>query len=478
MNAKQKYLTKKEKLIIGLCSLGQFLVVLDASIVNIALPALKQQFEIGSHTLQWIVNIYTILFASLLLVGGVLSDSFGSKKILTAGAIIFGSVSLLAGFSQSEETLIAYRAIQGASAGLIAPSTLSIIASTFSNNKVLKGKAFGIWGATASAGGAVGVILGGAITEWLSWSWVFWINVPLVLILLLLVQNSPLEEQRTKQHIIAMRSVAVVLLAACALMVFIYSALLLSHNDSQLSHGLLGFSIAILLIYIFWKMQRLLPDPVIPPSLLKSPSVVLGNITALVSSGSIFSTYYFLTIQMQGMLNFSPVEIGLNYLPMTIMMFISARLAGSYLLSKLGSHFLNSLGLFIAGIGLLLLGLASFLEETNVPIIIFTTLLIGIGQGIITTSSSMIATTGIDWKYYGVASGLVNTSRQVGGAMLLGSIVAMVSGLYGGEMFNNSRSYSLAFLLAGILPAALAIIFFLVALFTPKKKHEEIDGGK
>ncbi|MBP3089099.1 MFS transporter [Corynebacterium sp. sy017] len=466
--------SKVGKLILTLCSLGQFLVVLDASIVNIALPSFRQEFDMSGDSLQWLINIYTILFAALLLVGGVLSDAFGSRKVLLAGSLIFGTVSLLAGFSQNETTLIIFRALQGASAGLIAPSTLSIIASTFAGNGSLRGKAFGIWGATASAGGAAGVIFGGVITQWLSWHWVFWVNVPLVVVLLFLIWKVPMGgNERSGNILLALRSVGVVVIAAFALVVLIYSALLLSSGDTKVAYGLIGFVIAVVLIAMFWVIQTRLKNPVIPPALFKSSSVVLGNVTALVSSGSIFATYYFLTLQMQESLGFSPIEIGLSYLPMTVLMFFSARLAGGFLSAKMGGYVTNCLGLLVAGIGLLLLALASLFHSSNLLIVIMATLLLGIGQGIITTSSSMLATTGIDWKFYGIASGLVNTSRQVGGALLLGSIVAVVSGAHGDKMFESYSAYSLAFFLAAVSPILLSVAAFIMkARFSSSKANQ------
>ena len=468
--------TRSDLFVLLICSLGQFIVVLDASIINIALPTFRQDLNFTATELQWAINSYTVLFASLLIVGGYLSDTFGPRIILIIGSLVFGLTCLVAGLIPEPMPLIVCRAVQGISAGLIAPATLSIIALRFGQNADLRGKAYGTWGAVASAGGAVGVLMGGIITQWLSWQWIFWINIPFLAMLLLFVRRVGDTTAKRGSQRVAISGLAAATIAAVGLFLVILSLVQISSMRNSYI-GLLEFCIAILLLFVFWKYQSNLESPIIPKILLKSSDVIIGNSSALVSSGSIFVTYYFLTILMQAVLGYSHLKTGVAYLPMTVAMFVFARVAGAKMTPRLGGINTNIIGLSVSGIALLVIALSIYLGSTSYfPWLFVASVLLGVGQGIITTSSSMLATEGVDWKFAGTASALVNSSRQVGGALLLAIIVSALSAFYdGNDMLASKTSYIYAISAAAAVLLLSAVVFFFINL---KRSNYEGDDAK
>lgn len=459
---KEKF-TRSDYIVLTACCLGQFLVILDASIINVALPTLKNVFNFDSIGLQWVVNSYTLLFAAMLLVGGLLADTFGSKKVLVCGSIVFGLASGFAGIADTPLAIVVCRAIQGGSAGIIAPATLSIIAIRFGRSNSLRGIAFGTWSAVASAGGAAGVIFGGLIAQYFSWEWIFWINIPVVILLLVLTLfNNDDYGTKVGTYSLLLKSVGATSLGAFSLFLIILSALTFSSGTSLIL-GMVGLAISAVLMKIFWTIQIKISKPVIPNDLLRSKSTVIGNVTALVGSGSIFMTYYFLTLFMRYMFDYSPLETGFAYLPMTLAMFFSAKFVGTFLVNKYSSYNINILGLLMAGSGLFFVLFAMIWVRSYFPALFIGVIILGIGQGVITTTSSMLGTEDVDRRHAGAASAVINASRQVGGALSLGIVVAVLETVYSpvGDILSNNSTYVYALFAASTLPILLSFILIL-----------------
>jgi len=401
-----------------LCT-AEFLIIMDTSIIGVALPAIKADLGYTQSGLQWIFNAYVILFGGFLLLGGRLSDLFGARKIFMWGFAILTSASLLAGIAWSEATLNIGRALQGLGSAFIAPAALTLVLSKFTDPKELN-KALGFWGASAAAGGSAGVFLGGAITEWLSWHWIFLINIPIGIIVLLR-SRSLLFTGDTRKGKVDMTGA---ILATAALILMVY-AIISSENegwDSVHTIGLLAVSLA--LLFAFYILQKQKSEPLMPLSIFKVPNLSAGNIVMALLAAAWIPLWFFLNLYLQQTLHYSAFNSGLALLPMTLaIMFLMVGVTGK-LVAKFGFKSNMIVGLLVLAASLILFSQVPT-GGTFVADVLPASLLGALGMSLTYIPGTVASMSGAKPEETGLASGLVNTSYQVGSALGLAIIVAI-----------------------------------------------------
>src|SRR5918995_541301 len=333
---------------LGIISLAQFLIILDTSIIGVALPTIQQHFGFSQADLQWIFNAYVIVFGALLLLGGRLSDIIGQKKIFIIGFLTLTIASVIAGLAPSGVILIVARALQGIGSALIAPSALSMVVSLFGNNKLEMNKAMGIWGASAPAGGTAGVFLGGIITAWVDWSWVFLINVPIGLAVLALTPKLLPIGVKQKGKIDYTGALSI----TGALVLLVY-AIVTGNDIGWMSVQTISLlSIAGTMFALFLNIQRRKKEPLIPLSIFRIPNLLASNIAMALLGASWIPMWFFLNLYLQQVLNYGPFESGLALLPMTAMIMVLMINTTPRLMSRFGikRNLVMGLGLLATGL--------------------------------------------------------------------------------------------------------------------------------
>ena len=420
MTTEAEYREKRWWALALLC-MTQFMVVLDASIVNIALPSIGEDLGFTQENLSWIVNGYILTFGGFLLLGGRMADLLGRRRVFMAGLIVIAVASLFAGFASNEGQMIAARAAQGLGAAIIAPSALSIVATLFTDGSE-RNKALGAWGAVAGSGGAAGVLLGGVLTDGLGWEWVLWVNVPVALIVLALTPRllgESRNEGQTRNFDVAG---AVTVTAALSVLVYAIVDAGQAGWGSTQTIGLLAASAA--LFGIFAVIETRSEAPLVPFRIFKLRTLTGANVVGLLVGASLFSMFFFVTLYMQDVLGYSPIKTGLSYLPLSVAIILSAGIA-SQLVTKIGFKPVLAMGMGLIAIGLFWFSQisagGSFTSDILGPSVIAA---IGLGFSFVPTT--IAAVSGIQDREQGLASGLINTSQQIGGAIGL-AILASVA---------------------------------------------------
>ena len=326
MSDARDYLERRWWALALLC-MTQFMVVLDASIVNIALPTIGREVGISQENLSWVVNAYVLTFGGFLLLGGRMADLLGRRRIFMAGLVIVAVASLFAGFAPNEGVLIAARAAQGLGAAIIAPSALSIVTTIFRDGSE-RNKALGAWGAVAGSGGAAGVLLGGVLTDGLGWEWVLWVNVPVALVVLALTPGLIPESRSESQTRTFDMAGAVTVTAGLSLLVYAIVDAESAGWGSTKTIGLLAAAVA--LLGIFTLIERRSEAPLVPFSIFRKRTLTGANAVGLMVGGSLFAMFFFITLYMQQVLGYSPIKAGLSYLPLSLAIIISAALPHSW----------------------------------------------------------------------------------------------------------------------------------------------------
>ena len=408
--------------LLALLALSQFVVVLDASITNVALPSIGDDLGISRDSLSWVVNAYTLTFGGFLLLGGRLADILGRRRVYMAGLVLFGAASLVGGFSQTEGMLIIARAVQGLGAALLSPAGLSILTSVFREGAE-RNKALGVWGAVAGAGGAAGVLLGGILTEYLSWRWVLFVNVPIAVGAVLaaprLVPESRDERQRNGFDVAGAFTVT------AGLAVLIY-ALVDANSAGWGSAQTIGLLVlAAVLLVSFVAIESRTSDPLVPFDVFKNRTRTGAYATGLLVGASLFSMFFFISLYMQQVLGWDALKSGLAYLPLAVTIIISAGVA-SVLVTKIGFKPVVIAGLLFIAAGLILFSRisagGSFLGD-----VLFPSLLAALGLGFSFVPVTIGGTTAISQDEAGLASGLINAGQQVGGALGLAILAALAT---------------------------------------------------
>lgn len=401
-----------------LCA-AQFMVIMDTSIIGVALPAIQNDLNYAPSGLQWIFNAYVIIFGGVLLLGGKLSDLYGPKNIFMWGFGILTAASLLTGLAWSEMSMNVGRGLQGLGAALIAPSALTLLMTIFTDPKELA-KAFGFWGASAAAGGSAGVFLGGLLTQYLSWRWTFFINIPLGLIVMIAGASLLVAGRKQKGAIDYIGAI----LVTAATMVTVYTLVMVDKNGWTSGATLILFATALALFIAFITVQRKSSAPLLPLSIFKVPNLSSGNIVMALMAGAWIPLWFYLNLYLQQSLHYSAFASGLALLPMTFAIMVLMVGVTGKLIAKFGYKLNLILGLLSLTASLVWF---SFVPENGdfLTHVLGASLLGAIGMSLAYIPGTMAAMSGAKPEEAGVASGLVNTTYQVGSAIGLAIAVAI-----------------------------------------------------
>ncbi|MDP1847424.1 MAG: MFS transporter [Solirubrobacteraceae bacterium] len=399
-------------LILFVIAIAQLMVVLDATVVNIALPSAQEALQFTNDQRQWVITAYALAFGSLLLLGGRIGDLFGRKRAFVVGLGGFAGASALGGMAQSFEVLIAARALQGVFGALLAPAALSILTTTFTDPQE-RGKAFGVFGAVAVGGAAIGLILGGVLTQYLNWRWCLYVNlafaVPAALAAMPLLHNEIAEHR-------ARIDVPGALTATGGLFAVVYG-LANSETNGWADATTIGMLVAsVVLLSAFVVIQTRSANPLLPLRVVLDRDRG-GSFLAMVLTGAgMFGVFLFLTYYLQQNLGFTPIQTGFAFLPMTFSIVIAATSSSTKLLPKIGPRPLIGGGMLLAAIGMATMtsiGVDTAYASHVLPGI----LIIGAGMGMVFASAMATATFGVQPGDAGVASAMVNTTQQIGGSI-------------------------------------------------------------
>jgi EmrB/QacA subfamily drug resistance transporter len=443
------------------------MVVLDATITNVALPAIQEDLGFSNGDLQWVVNGYTLLFGGFLLLGGRAGDLFGRKKLFLAGLAVFSLASLLCGLANSSGTLIAARALQGLGAALLSPAALSIITTTFEEGPD-RTKALGVWGAIAAGGGAFGLLLGGVLTESLSWEWIFFVNVPIG-IGAFVASSRFVPESRLAER--SGFDLTGAVLATTGLVLLTYAIVKTEawgFGDAR-TLGLAGLAIALLALFVVTERRH--RAPLVRLGIFRVRSLAAANASMLLVAGGLFAFFFFGSLYLQQVKGYSALDNGVAFLPMTAGIVIGSGLA-SVLIRRFGVKPVLVGGLLTAAVGMLLMTRLTP-ESSYAGGMLPGLALIALGMGNTFVPLTLTATTNLGADDQGLASGIFNTAQQVGGALglaILSTIAteatsSQLSGAAGGvtpavrnaalvEGFTSAFTVGAGLMIAGALLAA------------------------
>jgi len=452
--------TRRGALTLALLLLVQFLDFLDVSIVNVALPSIKHELGFSAQSLQWVVSGYVLTYGGFLLLGGRAADLFGRRRILVAGLILFALASLAGGAAHAEALLIAARLLQGIGAAMMSPAALSILITTFTNRRE-RNIALGAWAAVPGLAGASGVVLSGALTDGPGWRWIFYLNVPVAILAgvgaLALVSGGRGERKQSSFDL----SGAV--LVTAGMLLLIYTLVRVPDIGWGATQTIGGLAAAAVILVAFVRNERRARDPLVPFSIFRIEGLAAANLTQLISFSGLYSMFFFLSLYMQDVLSYSPMQTGVAYLPLTAGFMVSAGLA-TPLLPRIGTKPVIVAGAVVAAGGLYYLSGAP-VHGTFLRDLLPGMFVVAIGVGAVFTGVTTAATEGVPVDKAGVASGLLNASMQFGGALglalLSGVATSRTDGVLeeGGTLpFALTAGFQRAFLVGTGLVLAAALI--------------------
>jgi EmrB/QacA subfamily drug resistance transporter len=399
-------------LILGVLSVAQLMVVLDATVVNIALPSAQKALHFSNANRQWVVTAYTLGFGSLLLLGGRLSDLFGRRRTLITGLIGFAVASAIGGSAQSFTTLIGARAVQGIFGAVLAPAALSLLTTTFTDPEE-RGKAFGVFGAIAGAGAGIGLLLGGVLTEYLSWRWCLYVNLVFAGVgvggaLLFLSESARPARPRL--------DIPGTVAASAGLFALVYGFSEANRKGWSASSTVGFLAAGVALLAVFLVIERRSTHPLLPLRIVADRNRGGSYLAMLITSIGMFGVFLFLTYYLQQTLAYSPVKTGLAFLPMVGTIMATSTTASTVLLPRIGPRRLVLSGMLLAAIGMVLLAQLSA-NSTYASHVLPALLVLGAGLGLVFSPAINTATLGVEPGDAGVASATVNTAQQVGGSI-------------------------------------------------------------
>ncbi|HEY4826207.1 MAG TPA: MFS transporter [Solirubrobacteraceae bacterium] len=448
--------------ILLLSCLAQFMVVLDVSVVNVALPAIRNALHFSEQDLQWVVNAYTVTFAGFLLLGGRAADLLGRRRVFVAGLTLFSLASLAGGLAETQGMLIAARAAQGLGGAIVAPASLSILTTTFEEGPA-RNRAVGIWGAMGGAGGAAGVLLGGVLTDLLTWRWILFINVPIGLMAAVFAHRYIVE---TRAAAGPKRSfdLAGAFAATLGLSVLVLGIVRTDVTGWGAPSTLALLAAGFVLLAAFVAIEgRVASSPLMPLRIYSSRTLSAANMVVLLVGAAIFAMWFFLSLFLQQVLGYSALRAGLAFLPMTLCI-----VAGSTIASRAVTR-VGPKPILVTGMVAQAAGLALFTRITPsgsyVGQLLAPSLLVAIGIGFAFVPVTIAAVSGVASEEAGLASGLVNTSRLVGGAVGLAILAAIATAHTNTEVQHGVAAHAaltsgfvLAFGIAAAFAAAGAVI--------------------
>jgi EmrB/QacA subfamily drug resistance transporter len=448
---------RRKWLALALLSAVQFMVVLDIAIVNVALPSIKDDLGFSQENLQWVISAYALVFGGFLLLGGRTADVLGRKRIFLAGLVVFTLASLLAGLAWSEGSLIGARAIQGLGAAIISPAALSILSTTFAEGRE-RNIALGVWGAVGGFGAAAGVLLGGILTDALSWEWIFFVNVPVGVLALAL---TPLLLTESRDARVKRFDVPGAVLVTSGLSSLVY-AITQAGEQGWLAGRTLGFfaaAVALLVGFVAWELRH--PEPLMRLGILRVKTVSGANVAGFILGTAMFSMFLMLTLYMQQVLGYSAMKTGVAYLAVAGTAIVWSAVAAQ-LVTRIGVK-----PVLVAGMAFLTAGLVYFTQVSvggsYLGDLLPGFLLIAVGIGFSFVPISIAALAGIQASEAGLASGLINTSQQVGGALGIAALSTIATSrtqdaVSAGTALPNALvdGFTAAFL-AGVIVAGLGV---------------------
>jgi EmrB/QacA subfamily drug resistance transporter len=477
----QTFPQDKKWLALALLALAQFVVVLDASIVNVALPSIGRDLDFSQDNLSWVVNGYTLFFGGFLLLGGRMADLLGRRRMFVAGLVLFALASLAGGLATSPGWLIAARAVQGLGAALLSPAALSLVTVMFSEGAE-RNKALGVWGAVAGSGGAAGVLLGGVLTEYAGWEWVLFVNVPIGIGAAMLAPRL-LPESRNggARHFDVAGAVSV----TTGLSLLVYT-LVDANNAGWLSGQTLGLgAAALVLLGSFVLIETRSAAPLVPFRIFRKRTITGTNVVALLVAMALFSMFFFVSLYMQMVLGYDALEAGLAYLPLAGGIIVSAGIA-SGLVTKFGFKPILVTGLVLTAIGLMWFSQVD-VGGSYVSDILFPSLIAAVGLGFAFVPMTIAAVSGVEPQEAGLASGLINTSQQIGGALglaILASIAnsrtdTLMSAAHG-DPAALPNALTEGFQIAFIVGAGFAVLGALLAstLISSRESREQAQAAR
>jgi EmrB/QacA subfamily drug resistance transporter len=454
--------SRRKWLALALLCTVQFMVVLDIAIVNVALPSIQTDLGFSQENLQWVISAYALMFGGFLLLGGRAADLLGRRRVFLAGIVVFTLASLASGFAWDEGSLIVARAIQGLGAAIISPAALSILMTTFAEGSE-RNTALGAWGAVGAFGAVAGVLLGGILTDLLSWEWIFFVNAPVGIGAFIL---APMLLDESRDATARTFDIPGATLVTSGLVVLVYA--ITQANDygwsSAETIGLFAAAVALLVGFVGWEART--RDPLMPLSIFRLRTLVGANVAGLILGTAMFSMFLMLTLYMQQVLGYSPLRTGVSYLAVAGTAIVWSALAAQ-LVTRVGVK-----PVLVTGMAFLTAGLVYFTQVSvggsYVSDLLPGFLLISVGIGFSFVPISIAALAGVRASEAGLASGLINTSQQIGGALGIAALSSLATSTTADEAaggtalpFALTDGFQAAF--AG--GAAVALVGVLVALF-------------
>lgn len=408
-------------------AIAQLMVVLDASIVNIALPSLQADLGISDANRQWVVTGYTLAFGGLLLLGGRIADFWGRKRAFMTGLLGFAGASALGGVAQNQEMLFGARALQGVFAALLAPAALSLITVTFTDSKE-RAKAFGVYGGLSAGGAAIGLILGGVLTQYASWHWCLLVNVPIAILAFFLAIPNVHESKATGD---TRYDIPGAITSSLGLVSLVYGITQVGELGWSNPTTLAWFGASLVLLASFFVIEGRTSHPLLPMNILLNRNRGASYLTSFIVGAGLFGMFLFLAYFFQGILQYSPIKAGLLFLPFSVGVGISAGIA-SQALPRFGPRYVSFIGLLMASVGMLLL---TQLEPASsyVSDILPALMVLSLGMGLVFVPISATALFGVGNHDAGVASAVLNTAQQIGGALgtaLLNTVAVTATASY------------------------------------------------
>jgi EmrB/QacA subfamily drug resistance transporter len=474
------YTPRAKNLALVLLAMTQFVIVIDASIVNVALPSIGAHLHFARADLSWVVNAYVLTFGGFLLLGGRMADLLGRRRMFMLGLVVFSLASFAGGIAQSEGWLIAARAVQGLGAAIVSPAALSIITVTFAEGAE-RNRALGIWGAVAGAGGAAGVLLGGILTSGLSWRWVLFVNVPIGLIAALLAPRT-LRESRAEDGTTTFDVPGAVTVTA-GLSLLVYAVVDTVNSGWGSTATLLRLGGAALLLIAFLVIERGSRHPLMPFSIFRLRTLRVANIIGLLIGMSLFSMFFFISLYLQDVLHYSPIKTGISYLPLAVGIIISAG-AASQLVTRFGFKPPLIAGMLLVAGGLLWFSQVPATGGSYAADVLGPSLLAAAGLGFSFVPVTIAAVTGTKPHEAGLASGLINTSQQVGGALGLAILATVANsrtqGLFHAGVHSTAVALTKGFDRAFLVGAGFAILgaILAVVLISSRDSREHAEAAR
>jgi EmrB/QacA subfamily drug resistance transporter len=439
---------------LALVCVAFFMTILDVSIVNVALPSIGRSLHFSETGLQWVITAYAITFGGFLLLGGRTADILGRRRVFLAGVALFGAASLVCGLASSTGMLVGARAVQGLGAATVSPATLSIIMTTFDEGAE-RNKALGIWGAMGGGGAAAGVLFGGILTKYLGWEWIFFVNVPVAAVVLLLapgiVRESRAPGERRGFDVVGASSVT----AGLALLVYAISKAPVDGWSDTTTVALLVAAGFILVFFLVWETR--VPKPIMPLQIFRVRTVAGANAVGILLGGAVYANFFLLTLYVQNVLHYSALKTGLTFLATAGTTVVSAALSQA-LTTRFGARPVMAAGLALMTGGLIWYSQIP-VHGSYVSDLLGGYLLIGVGLALAFIPVSIAALAGVGPRDAGLASGLINTSQQVGGAVGV-AIASSVAVSRATHLLHSGSSQAAA------LTSGYALAFWVVAGFS------------